>query len=109
MIVYRIAENTAYIDIIETEYINVNEYSGLDNSSDLKEELFNYCKTNGLIVEVELYNSNYVDAFGLVSEIDNEKVVIGQLTDNNEPDGETEIVMESVTRVAATITEGKDK
>ena len=106
--IYRIAENTAYIDNIETEDIKINEYSELANSSDLKKGLFSYCKANGLKVEVELYNSDHIDAFGRVSEIDNEKVVISQLTDDNELDGETEIVLESVTRIATTITKKND-
>ena len=105
--IYRIAENTAYIDSSETDS-KVNDYSELTSSSDLKEGLFSYCKAKGMVVEVELYNSDQVDAYGLVSEVDSEKVVISQLTDNNESDGETEIVLESVTRVAAAITEGND-
>lgn len=103
--IYRIAENTEYIDHIGNGNFKESDFSELADSSDLKKGLLCYCRSNSLAIEIELFNSDLVDAYGLVSEVNDESVVIDQLDDNDEPDGETEIMLESITRVAADITE----
>lgn len=64
----------------------------------LKKQLIQYCIRFELPVEIELYNSNYIDIKGIPEELNESEMKIDKL-DHNNSDGCATISNEAVTRI----------
>lgn len=99
--IYRVEYQGQYENKVEQLYrLRHQKHNKVENRTDsLIEDLLNYAYENGVFVSIEINNSGYKDVHGKVQTLQNETVVIRQIDESGNPDGETAINLQDISLV----------
>jgi hypothetical protein len=99
--IVRISEDTVYLRKIATlmryynekrEKITVDQYPVYD--------LLEYCRANNRIASIDLLGSEYSDAKGYIEELDYDKCVVRQVSEEGKNDGATSIILKDISFIS---------
>lgn len=69
-------------------------------NENIKKQLLEYCLKKSLAVSIELYNSNLVDVYGIIVEIQDEEIIVNKKNEADEYDGIACVLDKAISRIS---------
>lgn len=99
--IVRVSSDTAYLKRIATLMRYYNEkQERLTAGDSLAYDVLEYCRINNRIASIDILGSGYADALGYVEELDGERCIVRQVTEDGKSDGTTSILLNDISYIS---------